>query len=396
MLSMDVYHQAVKICLRLREEGYTAFFAGGWVRDWLLGHPSNDIDIATDAPLEKILGMFPRTLLVGMAFGVIIVQLEGHAFEVAIFRRDVSYTNGRKPDRIEPSDPEEDAKRRDFTINGMFYDPLDDKVYDYVGGQADLKNQVIRAIGIPYDRFFEDRLRMVRAIRFSARFGFHIDPSTEEAIRELAPTLFPAVAKERIYQELVKMDEGPHFDRALIDMHRLGLLQEIFPSLKPLHLNDLKKRIPAIPPSLPLVAKLRELLKHQPWKTQEEELASLKLSVKERDLAAFLYQTERNLQEGRFTTPADWARFYAHSLSPIALELEGDKIEHLLRQEELKPHIDRIRAKKPLVGSEELLSIGIPAGKEMGKLLREAEDLAINYNLSDPAEVLAKLKRDHA
>lgn len=393
---MTPYQQAVKICIRLRQEGYIAYFAGGWVRDKLLNNPSNDIDIATDAPLEKILNYFPRTILVGLAFGVIIVQLEGHAFEVAIFRRDLSYSDGRKPDKIEPSDPKEDAIRRDFTINGMFYDPLEDKIYDFVGGQEDLKRGVIRAIGVPYDRFFEDRLRMIRAVRFSARFGFHIDPETEEAIKGLSTSLFPAVAKERIYQELSKMAQELHFDRAMIDLHRLGLLQEIFPSLKSLHLNDLKHVVETLPENLPLVARLRVLMKDLPWSIQEKELLSLKISVKERELAAFLYQADKNLKEKNWTTPAEWARFYAHPSSSIALEFEENKFEHQLRQEELRAHIERLISKKPLVGSEELKAIGILPGREMGKLLKEAETLAINYNLSEPSEVLAKLKSKDA
>ena len=153
------------------------------MRNTLIGQPVDDIDIATSASPEEILDLFPNTLVVGIAFGVVIVQMEGHAFEVATFRKDIEYENGRTPSRIEWCAPREDALRRDFTINGMFYDPLEHKVFDYVGGVDDIKKRVIRTIGDPYERFREDRLRMVRAFRFSLRFGFVIDKLTQEAIR---------------------------------------------------------------------------------------------------------------------------------------------------------------------------------------------------------------------
>ena len=382
---METHKQAIKICLLLREEGYVAYFAGGWVRDWLLGHPSSDIDIATDAPLPVLLDLFPRTVLVGMAFGVVIVQMEGHAFEVAIFRKDISYSDGRKPDRIEPSSPEEDAKRRDFTINGLFYDPLEDKLWDYVGGQEDLQRGVIRAIGDPWERFSEDRLRMIRAIRFSARFGFHIDPETEEAIKENAPTLFPAVAAERVYQEFSKMEASPHFGQAIIDLFRLGLLGEIFPSLKSRHLKDVKATLTHMQSDIPMIVKLRELVK------DPQELSLLKISAKERELIEFLDKTEKDFLEGRYKTSADWARFYAHPLSPIALKLYGKGEEHTRRQEQLASHIRRLQEKKPLVQASHLKARGIPAGKEMGQLLKRAEEIAINQNLEDPERVLKEL-----
>lgn len=388
---MDTYHQAVKICRRLQAEGYIAYFAGGWVRDYLLDHPSADIDIATNAPLTVVLDLFPRTILVGMAFGVVIVQMEGHAFELAIFRKDLSYSNGRKPDKIEPSTPEEDAKRRDFTINGIFYDPLEKKLWDFVGGQKDLKQGIIRAIGDPFERFQEDRLRMIRAVRFSARFGFHIDLATEEAIKANAPFLFPAVAAERIYQELVKMEQSPQFDAALIDLHRLGLLKEIFLPLHHLHLRDLKLILQNMPSNIPLIAKLRELLKHLPLEVQLEQLLNLKISAQELKIIDFLYQAEHNLQQGNYKEPFDWVCFYAHPLSPIAVNLDGNEDEHRERQKNLEEPIQRMRNKKPLVTSAMLHERGIKPGKEMGLLLRQAERIAANLNLNDPKRVLKEL-----
>ncbi|MFN4174859.1 MAG: CCA tRNA nucleotidyltransferase, partial [Parachlamydiaceae bacterium] len=248
---MDAFEQGKRIVRILNEEGYKAYFAGGWVRDYLLSHPSNDIDIATDCPMPKLLDLFPNALLVGMQFGVIVLPIDGHLFEIATFRRDIEYQDGRKPLKIESATPEEDALRRDFTINGMFYDPLENKIYDYVQGIQDLKKGVIRAIGDPYERFQEDRLRMIRAVRFSSRFGYPIDQETKDAIIAFAPELFPAVATERIYQELKKMAESARFKLALHDLYDLKLLEEIIPSLKNVHKHDFEKRISRIDETLP-------------------------------------------------------------------------------------------------------------------------------------------------
>ena len=136
---MDAQAHATEIVKKLNKAGYIAYFAGGWVRDHVMKHPSSDIDIATNAPPEKILDLFPRTILVGLAFGVVIVSVNGHQFEVSTFRKDIGYADGRKPLKIELATPQEDAQRRDFTINGMFYDPQEETIYDYVHGVEDIK-----------------------------------------------------------------------------------------------------------------------------------------------------------------------------------------------------------------------------------------------------------------
>ena len=145
---------AKTIVEKLKANGHTAYFAGGWVRDFLLQRPSDDIDIATSASVEEIQSIFPKTIPVGISFGIVIVVEKGHQFEVATFRQDKGYADGRRPTHIDKATPEEDAKRRDFTINGMFYDPTTEEVFDYVGGKDDLKKGIIKAIGDPHERFF--------------------------------------------------------------------------------------------------------------------------------------------------------------------------------------------------------------------------------------------------
>src|SRR3984885_11348242 len=191
---MPAQKDAIAVVKKLSEAGHIAYFAGGWVRDFLMQHPSDDIDIATSATVEEVQSLFSKTIPVGSAFGIIIVVEGTHQFEVATFRKEFGYFDGRRPTRVERATPEEDALRRDFTINGMFWDPLEKKLYDYVGGQEDLHQGLIRAIGNPHERFYEDRLRMMRAVRYATRFHFPIEAKTYEAIRDHAHALLPSVA----------------------------------------------------------------------------------------------------------------------------------------------------------------------------------------------------------
>jgi poly(A) polymerase len=213
---------ALTIVHRLVQAGYVAYFAGGCVRDMLLGHDPKDYDVATNATPDKIKQLFPRAQGVGQAFGVLLVREGKSIIELATFRADGSYTDGRRPDEVQFASAEQDAKRRDFTINGLFFDPLLDKLIDYVGGSADLREHTLRAIGGPAQRFAEDYLRMLRAARFAARFGLKIDPATAQAIRENAHKL-PRIAPERICDELRAMFHPPTRIIARGHLDALGL-----------------------------------------------------------------------------------------------------------------------------------------------------------------------------
>ena len=192
---------ALAVVKRLRDAGHIAYFAGGCVRDMLLGLDPKDYDVATDATPDRVRKLFANTQAVGAAFGVILVRHRKSQIEVATFRSDVNYTDGRRPEKVVFTTAEEDAKRRDFTINGLFYDPIEDKVIDYVGGQEDLKSKILRAIGEPDHRFEEDHLRLLRAVRFAARFGLQIEPATAAAMASRAPHL-ARTSPERVAEEL--------------------------------------------------------------------------------------------------------------------------------------------------------------------------------------------------
>ncbi len=207
-----------------------AYFAGGCVRDMLRGVPAKDYDIATSARPEAVQKLFPKTVAVGAHFGVICVLEGGAQFEVATFRSDGAYIDGRHPQAVTFSSPREDAERRDFTVNGMFYDPIAAEVIDFVGGRADLERRVLRAIGDAASRFREDRLRMLRAVRFATVLGFEIDSATWDALREHAAEIHD-VSAERIREELVRIFLSPNRVRGLDLLDQSGLLGQIIPAM---------------------------------------------------------------------------------------------------------------------------------------------------------------------
>jgi poly(A) polymerase len=233
---------ATSIVQTLRQHGFQAYLVGGCVRDLLLQREPKDYDVATDATPDEVMNIFPETYAVGAQFGVVLVPVPedassnastpaSHAVEVATFRSDIGYSDGRHPDEVRFSrDPREDVARRDFTINGMLLDPVSDGVLDLVGGREDLKAGLIRTIGEPERRFAEDKLRMLRAVRFAARFEYQIEPSTFAAIQQFAHEI-KAVSRERVRDELTRMLTEGHARRAFLLLDESGLLKHILPDI---------------------------------------------------------------------------------------------------------------------------------------------------------------------
>src|SRR5262245_5864662 len=224
---------ARKIVRRLREAGHQALFAGGCVRDSLMGKTPHDFDIATSARPEQVQALFPRTIAVGAQCGVILVVEEGRDYQVATFRSDGTYLDGRHPRSVSFTTPEGDARRRDFTINGLFYDPIEGKVLDFVGGREDLEARTLRAIGNPAERFAEDKLRLLRAVRFATVLDFTIEADTWDALCAAAETIHD-VSAERIRDELVKIFASPQRLRGFDLLDASGLMEEILPEIEPL------------------------------------------------------------------------------------------------------------------------------------------------------------------
>ncbi|MDJ0651399.1 MAG: CCA tRNA nucleotidyltransferase [Simkaniaceae bacterium] len=398
------YDIALSILKKLYEKGYTAFFAGGWVRDYLMDHPSDDIDIVTDASVKEMQKFFPKTIPVGVNFGVVIVVEKGHQFEVATFRKDQGYKDGRRPIGIDKATPKEDAERRDFTINGMFYDPLDEKLYDYVGGQEDIKKGVIRAIGNPHERFLEDRLRMIRAVRYASRFHFLIDNETLKAILDHADSLFPAVAIERVWNEFSKMSTFSNFNRAISTLHRLNLLPVIFPNLKGVSIEEIEKRVENFlhfPEETPLIAKILELFPNTSLREKEILASYLKLSNKNLNFIRYYQRAKEILTSEKEREKYEWANLYADPLYPITLKIIASHFpieerqtflqKHHMQYDHLEQAIVRIQNKTPLITSEDLRKVGIENGPKMGELLKIGERIAINEGLEDSREILKRL-----
>ena len=227
---MTARESATELARALRDAGHLALFAGGCVRDGLLQREPKDYDIATSATPQQVLKLFPKSNEVGAHFGVVIVKHHDHHIEIATFRTDGSYSDGRRPDHVAFSTPEHDAQRRDFTINGLFEDPFSGEIIDHVGGLADLKNGILRAIGDPTQRFTEDSLRLMRAVRFATTLNFSLEPDTWGAVCELAP-LLGRISPERIRDELVKMLLLPHRARAFELLTESQLFAQFWPEV---------------------------------------------------------------------------------------------------------------------------------------------------------------------
>lgn len=406
---MEEHPQARIIIETLHRAGFIAYYAGGWVRDFLLQHPSDDIDIATNAPPETVQTLFSHTVPIGIAFGIILVIIDGHQYEVATFRQDLDYQDGRRPNRVAFSTAMEDAKRRDFTINGMFYDPIHQELLDYVGGRADLQARVVRAIGDPHERIKEDRLRMIRAIRMACRFQFEIEQKTQHAIRAHATELFPAVAIERIVQELAKGHAFGHLQKMLLMLYDYDLLSPIFPELTSITKEELQKRLEPTyryPHESPLIAFILPMLNLH--LDQQIALAKrLKLSKADLQFITFLFRAREIIGDDqhhvRTAENVEWAHLYANELWPsvfpiIAAHIDPKKEkafrdEHEKRMKHLHPAIERIRKNTPLVTSQDLKNAGIAPGKQMGILLKEAERIACNENLNDSSAALKRLQQ---
>lgn len=233
----NVEKTAISIVRAFQKAGYQAYFAGGSVRDLLMGQEPTDYDIATSATPDEIERVIAgthaasKTIPIGKQFGVMLGVVHGHSFEIATFRSDSSASDGRRPDAVIFTSAEEDAARRDFTINGLFYDPIAKKVFDFVGGQKDIQQKVLRFIGDPHERIKEDHLRLLRAVRFKNNFGLQYAPDTREAIAELSH-LVDDIARERVADELSKMLLHPRRAHSLRELDELGILARILPEIE--------------------------------------------------------------------------------------------------------------------------------------------------------------------
>ena len=400
---------AVDVVRKLRAAGHTALFAGGCVRDLLLGRPAKDYDVATTALPDQVRDLFghKKTLPVGASFGVIIVmgpREAGHV-EVATFRTEGPYHDGRRPASVAFCTPEEDAQRRDFTINGMFYDPIDARILDYVGGEADLAARVVRAIGDPHERVREDKLRMLRAVRFTAVLEFTLEETTASAVREMASQLV-IVSAERIAQELKKMLVDRHRRRAIELCDSVDLLPLILPELKS-ELRDLSSHELTLrmldelqQPSFELA--LAVLLHSLPAKpVVYDACRRLKLSNEETDRITWLVAHQDDLANAPAQTLASLKRTLAHPYRDDLLSLLRVKL--LAREADLQPVLfcDEYLARTPqsvidpppLITGDDLKALGMAPSPAFKLVLESIRDAQLNDEISTPDQAIEMAQR---
>lgn len=418
---------ALQVVRQLQDAGQTAFWAGGCVRDLLRGKAPHDFDVATDAPPDRVRAIFGdrRTLAVGESFGVVIVlgpKVAGETLkvEVATFRAEGAYPDGRRPDpsQIRFTTAEEDALRRDFTINGMFYDPVRERVLDFVGGEADLKSGVIRAIGEPHARMREDKLRMLRAVRFTATLDFELDEATAQAIRDMAREL-SAVSAERIAQELRKMLVSRHRRRAARLLQQTELLLVIFPELASLiapvepvewlrtlemleHLEEaaFEPAMAALLHTVPCPERSRRR-DNEATGTVRAVCRRLKLSNDELEQIVWLVSHQDALAEPAELPLARLKRLLAHpgsgslrNLLRARLRAERavmEPVEFLNRYLEQTPP-ERLDP-PPLITGADLIELGLVPGRQFEVILNAVRDAQLNEQISSRQEAVDMARR---
>ena len=426
---------ALRLAKRLAKAGYQAFWVGGSVRDAHLGQAPKDYDIATDAKPEDIEQLFRKTIPVGKQFGVIMVLEAGHEYQVATFRTEGDYTDGRRPGSVRFTDAREDALRRDFTVNGLFYDPLTDELYDWVGGQADLEAKCIRTIGNATERFGEDRLRMLRAVRFAAQLGFEIEPMTFAAVREHASAI-AEVSAERIRDELLKIFRPPHAARGLDLLRESGLLAKVLPELAatigceqpPEHhpegdvFNHIRLMLSQLPDTVSIELSWSVLMHDiaKPVTFSFDDDGRIRFFGHEKigaDMARSILNRLRfpNVEVAAVTTcvryhmqmkdaqqmrTATLRKVFLRPTFPIELELHRldclsssgrlDNFEFLkTRFETFKNQPD---LKDPLIDGSDLIALDQAPGPEFGKVLDEARERQLEGEITTRKEALAWLE----
>ncbi len=398
---MSIQDAALAVVERLRRNGHEAFWAGGCVRDMLLGHEPADIDVATNAPPDRIIELFTHTRKVGAQFGVVMVRQGPHWIETATFRSDADYRDGRHPEQVRFTTAAEDAQRRDFTINGLFYDPVKKRVIDHVEGQKDLQAGVIRAIGDPARRFAEDHLRMLRAVRFSARFGFPIEPLTAAAIREHADRI-TRISPERIREELEKMCDRPSRSDAIRQIGQLGLIEHLWPDAHwpAERLDSAVRALEQLPEQAGFNLSMAALLHESPPAEAARIARDLRCSNQQTDRVAWLVEHIDEIHHaGALCLPA-MKKLIAHPGFNELLDLHkavclahglplDDNEAARQRQASIPP--DEV-APPPLITGDDLINLGLTPGPRFKEILDRLYDEQLDNRLTTREQALERMR----
>ncbi|MFA7692113.1 MAG: CCA tRNA nucleotidyltransferase [Candidatus Hydrogenedentales bacterium] len=423
---------ALKICAVLRKSGFEALFAGGYVRDCLLGRKAGDIDIATNARPEEVASLFPRSVAIGAAFGVIMVIENKIPYEVATFRCDGVYEDGRRPLSVQFVDAKEDALRRDFTINALFMDPESEKIIDYVGGQQDLEKGIVRTVGEARQRFAEDRLRMLRAVRFSASLDFSMDEACLSAIQDMAPQIH-GISSERICEEMNKILVSGRARPALELLDNTGLLRELFPEINAMKgveqppqfhpegdvfqhtLLALEQLPEGVSFTLAMAALLHDVGKpvtqtiedrirftrheHEGSRMADRICKGLRISNRKRNAIVWLVKNHMRLKDFMKMRPAKQLRYMADPGFEELLEL--GRIDALASNKDtslisdIKKHVEELRAMQDkqalIINGHDLIQQGYAPGNHFRELLSQVENELVEGKFKTKEEALAYL-----
>lgn len=433
----DLRRLATGVVERLQTDGFEAYWVGGCVRDFLLGREPGDYDIATSATPEQIESLFKRTIPVGRKFGVVIVVEAGVQFQVATFRTEADYEDGRRPSRVAFGSAAADASRRDFTVNGLFYDPVTERLHDWVRGEADLRSKLIRTIGPAAERFAEDHLRLLRAVRLGAQLGFEIEPATLRCLRSLAGKI-SGISAERVRDELLKLFSPPHAARGLALLRDSGLLEHVLPELAATiaceqspdyhpegsvfnHVTLMLQKIPARPdPLLPWAVLLHDIAKPVTASRNPETggirfyghervgadmakqvLERLRFPRKQIEDVVKIVRYHMQLKDAPAMRKSTLRRLLLRPTFPLELELHrldclgshGDLAVYRFLLEESRELESRPQIRPPLIGGEDLKKLGLQPGPAMGALLAEIREKQLLDELKTPAEALEWARR---
>lgn len=392
----------MKVITRLRGVGHVAYLAGGCVRDLLLGRQPEDFDVATDALPERVGQLFSGTRKVGAQFGVVLVRQAGRWIEVATFRSDGEYRDGRRPEQVTFSDARADAARRDFTINGMFLDPESRTVVDFVGGRVDLNARLVRAIGDPRQRFAEDHLRLLRAVRFAARLDFRLDEATATAMRESAGQL-ARVAPERVREELARMLEDAHRVRAWDLLIACGLANQLWTGAnfgleETLHIRDRLARLPA---NAGFIAAFAALVSESGPDELERIARGLAFSNEQREALHWVVKHSAELDRPTEVARSALKRLAAHSSFPALRAFVESRYQGMpdgpVRAAELEQRLQDLGPGEllppPLITGADLLGRGLPVGPRYGEILDALYTRQLDEELNTRADAEAALER---
>jgi poly(A) polymerase len=428
---------AKDIVARLQKAGFSAFWVGGCVRDFLLGREPQDIDIATDARPERVENLFKRTIAVGKKFGVMVVLENKQQFQVATFRSEENYQDGRRPEKVTFSSAKADALRRDFTINALFYDPVSKTTHDWTHGEKDLRAKIIRTIGKPEERFGEDHLRLLRAIRFAAQLDFEIEPKTFAAVKALAPKI-KLISRERIREELLKLFRPPYAARGLDLLRDSGLMEYVLPELvatisceqSPNYhpegsvYNHIRLMLAQLPPdaaeSLPWCVLLHDIGKPPTASVDEKNrlihfyghetvgadmarviLNRLRFPKRDIDETVACVRHHMQFKDVKQMRKATLRRLLLRETFPLELELHKldclgshrsleyynflvAEAEELKKKPEIHP---------PLLNGSDLIALGMKPGPAMGPLLHEIREKQLSDELKTKREAKAWVKK---